>query len=304
MNRKPSRKDPSKRELYADITAKIVAAIEAGAETCSLPWRVVSGPPENVASHRRYRGINTLLLWLTGHAEGYATPYWATFKQWRDLGHPVRKGETATTVIFWKPLDDRAAPDSERPDGDEEKSRRVLARAYAVFNAAQVDGFAAPEIQPLSEDERDARAEAFFARLPITVLHEDEKAFYRPATDTVHLPPFGRFKDANAYYSVRGHESVHATAAPWRVGRDISERFGSEGYAFEELIAELGAAFLCADLGLSAEPRPDHADYIASWLKVLRNDTRAVFVAAGKAQAAVDWLHRQQEAEAPNKPPE
>jgi antirestriction protein ArdC len=295
MRQDHSTNEQPKRDLYADVTNQIIAAIEAGTATYSLPWQGIPGLPRNLASDRSYRGINTLLLWLIGNAKGYNTPYWATFKQWRELGHPVRKGEKSATVVFWKQLggsDPEGSEDAEAGDN----RRPFVARAYHVFNAAQVEDYTPPNIVPLSEAERDARAEVFFARLPIEVRHEGSQAFYQPSTDDVHLPPYSLFKDANAYYVTRGHESVHATGAKHRLDRDLSGRFGSEAYAVEELVAELGAAFLCAELGLSAQPRPDHAGYISSWLKVLKGDTRAIFTAAGKAQAAVDWLQAQQEA--------
>ena len=296
MHRNTSTQDRPKSDLYADVTNQIVAAIESGKGTYSLPWQSVPGMPKNVASNRGYRGINTLLLWLIGNSKGYTTPYWATFKQWIELGHPVRKDEKSATVVFWKQLAERGSDYASGDEQDSAHSRPILARAYHVFNASQVDGFEAPNITPLSEAERNSRAEVFFGRLPIEVRHEGNQAFYRPSTDSVHLPPFSLFKDANAYYATRGHESVHATGAKSRLDRDLTGRFGSEAYAVEELVAELGAAFLCADLGLSQEPRLDHAGYIESWLKVLKGDTRAIFTAAGKAQAAVDWLHSQQEA--------
>lgn len=279
-----------KGDLYSAVTQQIVEAIEAGATTFSYPWHTVPGLPKNITSDRTYRGINTVLLWLVGSAKGYATPHWATFRQWRELGYPVRKGEKSATIVFWKQL--AAGEPTDAATGEvADQGRAFVARAYHVFNAAQVEGFAPPELPVLSEAERDAKADAFFSSLPIQVRHDQDSAFYVPATDSVHLPQFSRFKDANAYYATRGHESVHATGAKSRLDRDLAGRFGSEAYAVEELIAELGAAFLCADLGLSVEPRPDHAGYIASWLKVLKNDSRAIFTAAGKAQAAVDWLH-------------
>lgn len=298
MNRQISSQERPKSDLYADVTNKIIAAIETGAATYSLPWQRVPGMPKNVLSNRSYRGINTVLLWLIGNEKGYTTPYWATFKQWLEAGHPVRAGEKSATVVFWKQLGQAGAESAEPSEGGEsgDNRRPILARAYHVFNASQVEGYETPNVTFLSEAERDANAEAFFNHLPIEVRHEGTSAYYRPGTDSVHLPEFRLFKDANGYYGTRGHESVHATGAKHRLDRDLSGRFGSEAYAVEELVAELGAAFLCADLGLSPEPRLDHAGYIESWLKVLKDDTRAIFTAAGKAQAAVDWLHGQQEA--------
>jgi len=291
MNRNHSPEPRPKGDLYADVTNQIIAAIESGSATYSFPWHHVPGMPKNLASDRPYRGINTLLLWLIGNAQGYATPYWATFRQWLELGHPVRKGEKSATVVFWKQLNASGEPAAETDA--ECEPRRFVARAYHVFNAAQVEDYTPPGITPLSDAERNNAAEAFFAKLPIEVRHEGSQAFYQPSTDSVCLPPYGLFKDANAYYATRGHESVHATGAKTRLDRDLSGRFGSGSYAMEELVAELGAAFLCADLGLSSEPRLDHAGYIESWLKVLKGDARAIFTAAGKAQSAVDWLHAQ-----------
>jgi antirestriction protein ArdC len=297
---RPRRATPPtpKHDLYADVTAQIVAALEAGSTSFIFPWHHVPGPPQNVFSQRPYRGINTVLLWLIGHAKGYSSPHWATFRQWRELGHPVCKGEQAATIVFWKPLQPGAASSTPAPgdtaDAEATDHRRFVARAYHVFNAAQVTGFTVPDMPILPDTARDAAAEHFFNALPLTVHHGETHAFYRPTTDSIHLPPFARFIDANAYYATRGHESVHATGAKHRLDRNLTGRFGSEHYAVEELIAELGAAFLCADLGLSPTPRPDHAGYIASWLKVLRGDVRAVFTAAGLAQTAVDWLHAQQ----------
>lgn len=282
----------SHTDLYADVTARIVAAIEAGRATYALPWRAVAGLPRNIVSGRSYRGINTVLLWLAAHARGYGAPDWATFGQWRDRGCLVRKGEKATTVVFWR----QAASGAEPAQADATTERDIptqrpfLARAYPVFNCAQVEGWTPPQSPALPESARDAAAEAFFTALPLTVHHGGDQAYYRPATDTIHLPPFAQFTDANAYYAVRSHESVHATGAPHRLDRDLSGRFGAQAYAMEELVAELGAAFLCAALGVSPEPRPDHAGYIQSWLKVLSRDTRAIFTAAGRAQAAADWL--------------
>ncbi len=291
----PSAQPTTKRDLYADVTAQIIAALEAGSTTYTFPWHHVPGPPQNVFSHRAYRGINAVLLWLIGHAKGYATPHWATFRQWRELGYPVCKGEQAATVVFWKPLQGPAEPSGPSNDGTEASDhRRFVARAYHVFNAAQVAGFTVPDMPILPEAARDAAADRFFNALPLTVHHGETQALYRPSTDSIHLPPFARFIDPNAYYATRGHESIHATGAKHRLHRDLTGRFGTQSYAMEELVAELGAAFLCADLGLSPTPRPDHAGYIASWLKVLRGDVRAVFTAAGLAQTAVDWLHAQQ----------
>ena len=165
-----------------------------------------------------------------------------------------------------------------------------MARDYWVFNAAQVDGFTAVEESASSEEERISKAEEFFGALAIDMRAGGNRAFYQVQTDSVHMPAFNAFKEPLHYYSVLSHETTHWTAAPHRLNRDLSGRFGSESYAMEELIAELGAAFLCTELELPTDPREDHAPYIASWLKVLKNDKRAIFTAAAKAQEAVDWM--------------
>ena len=177
---------------------------------------------------------------------------------------------------------------------DDRRERRFFARGYRVFNAAQVDGFTPPEVPSLPTAERIAHAESFFEGLGAEIRHGGNRAYYHPKDDYIQLPPFEAFRDAVAYYATLAHESVHLTGHHSRLDRDLSGRFGDDAYAAEELIAELGAAFLCARLGLANEPRPDHAAYLSSWLRVLRSDERAIFTAASQAQAAVDWMEEQQ----------
>ena len=174
----------------------------------------------------------------------------------------------------------------------------MFARGYSVFNAAQVDGYAAPAQPVLPEAERIGHAEAFFAAIGADIRHGGNRACYVPALDQIRMPPFEAFRDPVAYYATLAHEATHLTGHPSRCARDLRGRFGDEAYAAEELIAELGAAFLCADLALAPEPRPDHAAYVASWLNVLRDDKRAIFTAAAKAQQAADWMHARQDAAA------
>ena len=272
---RPDHGFPGSRDVYARITAEIVAAIEAGADDYSMPWHhdgAATARPINVASGKRYRGVNVLALWVAAHSPGYPTGLWGTYRQWRELGAQVRKGERSTTVVFWKQIGSAYSEDKQDDAVDERP--RFLARGYPVFNQAQVDGYVAEPARQLPEAERIACAEAFYANLGIATLHGGDEAFYRPSTDTVHMPPFGTFKEGAAYYSVLYHEGVHATAAPHRLDRDLSSRFGSEAYAMEEVVADSGSCMLLADLGIAARPRPDHAAYIASWLKVLRTTHR------------------------------
>ena len=295
-------------DVYARVTEAIVAAIEAGAargEDWRMPWhrRREAGAspalPVNVASRSAYRGVNTLALWAAAEARGYPVGQWGTYRQWAALGGQVRRGERAATVVFWRfpQAGDAGAPTEEEASGDEAGEGRhraaPWAKAYSVFNLAQVDGYSPPAdaFPRLDEAGRIAQAEAFFARLPgLDLRHGGTAAFYAPATDHVQLPAFADFREPAGYYGTLAHEATHWTGHPARLARDLTGRFGSEAYAAEELVAELGAAFVLAGLGLAAEPRLDHAQYVAHWLRLLRGDRRAIFTAASKAQAAADWM--------------
>ncbi|GGE89478.1 ArdC family protein [Niveispirillum cyanobacteriorum] len=267
--------DTNRQDVYQRITDQIIAAIEAGAGSWEMPWHTKGGEtaalPVNAQSRKPYRGVNVIALWTAAQAAGYPTGLWATYKQWQEMGAQVRKGEKATLVVFWKVFDADGETDEAR-EGDEAEDgrRRFMARGYSVFNAAQLDGFTPPTVPALPEPERIAHAEAFFEALAITVRHGGNRAYYAPAADHVQMPPFAAFRDPVAYYATLAHEATHWTGHPSRCGRDLKGRFGSESYAAEELVAELGSAFLCADLALASEPRPDHAAYVESWLKVLK----------------------------------
>jgi antirestriction protein ArdC len=290
----------SRIDIHAHVTNAIVAAIERGGTRYRMPWHHDGAPtsrPINAVSGKGYRGCNTLLLWAAAEANNYETGRWATYRGWASLGAQVRKGERSTTVVFWKTFRKGGdnPSDSRIVDGDDEPGRpRFMARGYPVFNQSQVDGYEPPVLTPLNEATRHAGADAFFTNLNIPLVTGGDQAFYRPATDTIHMPPFRQFRDWQAHASVLLHEAGHASGARHRLDRDLSGRFGSEAYAGEELVAELTAAMALADLGIAHEPRPDHAAYVASWLKILKSETRAIFTAASKAQAAVDWMHAQQ----------
>src|SRR5262249_50362314 len=183
---------------------------------------------------------------------------------------------------------------SESQDGDDAQtgtgSRLLFTRGYAVFNACQVDNCKLRTDRERPLIERIAAADAFFTGISADVRHGGNEAFYRPSTDHIQMPPFGAFRDNVAYYSTLAHEHTHWTAKFDRCDRQLGKRFGDSAYAAEELIAELGAAFTCAHLGLSTEPRADHAQYLQNWLRVLKADSRAIFTAASKAQQATDWM--------------
>jgi antirestriction protein ArdC len=291
----------SRADTYRRVTDRIVAAIETGTakgKDWRMPWhrrRDAEAPtslPMNVTSRSGYRGINTVILWGEAEVRGYDAGLWGTYRQWKALGAQVRGGEKAATVIYWQ-FPDRAKADV-TGDGEEDRKRAPWAKAYSVFNVAQVEGYKAPaDATPiLPEERRIAAAEGFFSRLPsLDVLHGGTRAYYVPATDRVQMPRFADFRDAEGYYGTLAHEVTHWTGHSSRLARDLSGRFRSEAYAAEELVAELGAAFLLATLGLATEPREDHAQYVAGWLELLRGDPRAIFTAARMAQGAADWLH-------------
>lgn len=278
-----------KIDLYQRITDQVIAAIAAGTDEFRMPWHRLqgTGTPINAITGRAYRGINTLLLWAEAEQAGFSSGHWATYRQWTQQGAQVRKGEKSTPVVLWKPLN--CARD-EGDNGDEPQRGRMLARAFHVFNADQVDGYkiAAPPQLPTSA--RIERAEVFFLAQPATIWNGSDRAFYDPRADIVSMPSFEAFVSSAAYYSVLAHELCHWTGAKQRLDRDLAGRFGSEAYAMEELIAELGAAFTVGHLNLACEPRTDHAPYISSWLRELDGDPRAIITAAGRAQAAADYL--------------
>jgi antirestriction protein ArdC len=280
-----------KKDIFQRVTDQIVEAIEAGTESYRMPWKTSGGfpySPINAVSKRPYRGINVVILWAIAQKRGYTSGTWATFKQWQEIGAQVRKGEKSAHVVFWKFFDREQPTDGE---SSASKSGRIpMAKDYWIFNADQVDGYKKIEEQPLSRAERIEKAEAFFQSVGVSPRPGGNRAYYCPDSDSVHMPAFEAFKEPLFYYSVLSHETTHWTGAAHRLNRDLSGRFHSDSYAIEELVAELGAAFLCSELGLPTDPRQDHAPYIASWLKVLKNDKRAIFTAAAKAQEAVDWM--------------
>ena len=285
-----------KRDVYERVTSQIVNAIEQGVSNWRMPWHT-SGKfafsPVNVTSKKPYRGINTVCLWAAAQAKGYERGEWGTYQQWQERGAQVRKGEKATLVVFWKFANNAAETD----DGETPKSgsRLLFTRGYSVFNAAQVDGYTPKADADTPIAERIETADAFFQGVNARVVHQGNRAFYSPADDSITLPPFAAFFTPVDYYSTRAHETGHWTSTAGRCNRELGKRFGDNAYSVEELIAELTAAFTLAHLGLSSEPRPDHAQYIVSWLRVLKADKRAIFTAASKAQQAADFITQQSE---------
>lgn len=280
-------------DVYASITQTIIAAIERGTGDFVMPWHRqggAGGRPTNAATGQAYRGVNVVALWARAAIEGYPSSQWATFRQWSSIGGQVRRGETGSVILFYKPLH----PGEERQQEDE--PRRFVARASWVFNRTQVDGWE-PEhdIGPSAVSPVEAADDLVRANHP-AIQHDGDEAFYSSHDDRIHLPRAERFvgsptrSPTEAYYATLLHELIHWTGAAHRLNRTFGTRFGDQAYAFEELVAELGAAFLCADVGLSTEPREDHAQYLASWLSVLSSDKRAIVTASRLAADAAALL--------------
>lgn len=282
-------------DIHQHITNQIITSIEQGAGDFQLPWHQGGGMvsrPTNIASKKAYRGVNIVALWAASHTNGFSSGIWGTYRQWSEAGAQVRKGEKSSYVVFYKELEYVRAEDG----SDAESETRLFARATPVFAAEQVEGFNAepasdrPEIEPI-----DA-AEAFVRATGATIAHGGTRAYYRPSTDSIQLPDRSAFVGTatstakESYYSTLLHELTHWTSPEQRCNRTLGKRFGDDAYAVEELVAELGAAFLCAELGITLEPRLDHAQYLTSWLSVLKADKKAIFAAASAASKATDYL--------------
>ena len=287
-------------DAYARITTRIVADLEQGVRPWCKPWSGdqlgarVTRPRR--ANGKPYSGINTLLLWLEAVEKGHRSPTWMTYRQAQELGGQVRRGERGSQVVYMGETTKRRQDDS---TGEEREEGVSFLKTYTVFNVGKIDGlpdaFAIPPVTDapaLPGPEPIEHAEAFFAATRADIRHGGVQAFYHAGADHIGLPPLAAFRDAESYYATLGHEACHWTRHPSRLDRSFGrKRWGDEGYAREELVAELGAAFLAADLGLTLEPREDHAAYIADWIEVLKGDKRAIFSAAAHAERAVKFLH-------------
>lgn len=285
-------------DVHQHITDQIVKAIEAGVDEFKLPWNRPMGSiarPQNIATGQRYRGINVVTLWVEAQIRGYSVPVFGTYKQWQEAGCQVRRGEKASLVVFYKEYEVDPEPEAETDDG-----KRRVAKGYWVFNAEQVDGFEMPEAAPVSPIERNARVDAFMSATGAEVRHGGQSAYYDPREDIIQMPDEGLFTGTDtsnateAYYSTLLHETCHWTGHKSRLDRDLGMRFGKDAYSAEELVAELGAAFLCADLQVTPSLREDHAQYIAHWIDIMKADKKAIFTAAAKANQALEWLQKKQ----------
>lgn len=281
--------------VYQAITDKIVAAVEEGAAEFVMPWHgtgVSYGRPKNAATGAVYRGVNVVALWAEAMLHGYQSRWWATYQQWTSIGGQVRRGEKGTPIVYYRILDQE--PDER---GSDPPKAVWIAKAFKVFNAAQVEGGApwepvTPRAQVLAE------CEEFVAATGAQIWPGSSRACYVPSADWIEMPPRELFVGTptstatETYYSTLFHELTHWSGAPHRLNRDLGGRFGTGAYAAEELVAELGAAFLCADFEVTNEPRPDHAAYVANWLQLLKSDSRAIFGAAQRARDAALYLER------------
>ena len=288
------------KDAMATVTAQVLEAMELHGTDWVKPWKsngagIATGLPRNVATGKTYRGIN---VWLLSGA-GFTSNLWGTFNQWKEKGATITKGSKASRVYLWKPLEvkDDAASDAK---GELVKKTIWMVKEFCVFNADQVEGFEKPQAPiaaPISDDDAidHAAFEAYIAATGATRIVGDS-AYFSPAKDLVCMPPKATFEGSDTstasetYYSTLAHEFIHWTGGAKRLDRIEPAAFGSEKYAFEELVAELGAVFLTIQFGINTAPRPDHAKYLNGWIKALKGDKRMIFSAASKAQAAIDHL--------------
>ena len=289
-----------KTDIYTRVTNKIMADLERGTLTWRQPWNAehLAGRICRPLRHtgQPYKGINIIMLWATAAEAGFASPLWMTFKQALELGACVRKGSKGTQVVYA----DRIRRSEENDRGETELREIPFLKAYTVFNVEQIDGLPAhyyhqPEPPNPNPETRLDHLDSFFRNCLADIRHGGTQAYYSITHDYVQMPPFETFVDAERYYATLAHEMTHWTRHTSRLNRDFGRKtFGDEGYAREELVAELGSAFLAAELGFAPETREDHAAYIQHWLKAMKNDKRFIFTAAAHAQRAVDFLQTRQ----------
>lgn len=283
-------------ELFEQVTADLVTAIEDGASGWRMPWHQLAagGLPRSVDG-RPYRGWNALVLAMVAAQNEWTSSRWATYRGWQRHGCQVRRGERGTHVVLWKPIERSDSSGNSADETNDAQGTRsaLLARVFTVFAAEQTNGaerFVSPAEQR-PEPDRLADAEAFFADVGARVVSGGDRACYVPALDEIRLPNLNQFDRASDYYSTAAHEHVHWTGHESRLARDLTGRFGDHAYGAEELVAELGAAYWCAQFGLDQATRQDHATYLGDWLAILRADSRALVAACSQAQRAVDHLN-------------
>lgn len=281
-------------DLYRSVTERIVAALESGTPPWVRPWsQVTDAVPVNAQTRRAYRGINFALLSLEASANDYTVNRWLTYRQASELSAQVRPGERGSPIMFWQlrklGITGETYPQLDQDSPELPEKVYPLLRAYTVFNVAQIDGLPRQCYEPQRPTwEPEAKAEELLLMSEARFRQGGTRAFYQPATDEIHMPPRSAFPTAGGYYATALHEAVHWTGHPSRCNRNLTGRFGDDAYAMEELIAEMGSAYLCAHCRVDGELR--HASYLQSWIRVLRNDRRAIFTASSAAQRAADYL--------------
>jgi antirestriction protein ArdC len=279
-----------KKDAYAMVTDSIIEALEAGVVPWHKPWASLpgAGGPTSLSTMKPYRGINVLILGMQAMMKGYDSPFWLTFKQAKERGGCVRKGEKGTQVVLWKPVASK-----KDDNGETVKDGYLMLRYFTVFNAEQCDGITVPEIEELPPfDPIEACETIALGYSSVQVKHGGDRAYYSPALDYVQMPQAASFDTNEHYYGTLFHELAHSTGHSSRLARKslISPApFGSPDYSREELVAEIASAFLCGEAGIEVNVQ-HHAGYIASWLKVLKEDRKAIVTAAAQAQKAADMI--------------
>jgi antirestriction protein ArdC len=289
-------------DLIERVTDDLITAMEAGTDSWQMPWHTIATTtqPRSI-DDRPYRGLNTVILAFTAAERAWTSGVFGTYRSWQRHGAQVRRGERATHVLLWKPTQagTSEAPGEPHIDSDAEPNTRrgLIARTFAVFAAEQVDGATVASADTDHAEHRDSAsriksADNYFAAIGADVRIGGNRACYIPADDRILIPPISQFDETAHYYSTLAHEHIHRTGHPSRINRDLTGRFGDDAYAVEELIAELGAAFWCAQSNLSPATRADHAAYLAHWTRVLRQHPRVLVTVASRAQAALDHLNQ------------
>lgn len=288
-------------DVMAATVTDLVSLIEAGAPEWQMPWTHdgTTGVPHNAVTHRPYSGGNVLALWAATARHGWGQE-WATFKQWQAVGASVRRGERGTHCIYWNVKPAETITDVDPDTGDEVTlttgPRVRWARAFVMFNAAQVDGYNSTETKPAAPE--PSVAGDWFGHIPAHVAWGGGNPCYIPSQDRVLMPAASAFVTEGARWGTLAHELAHWTGHATRLARTYGKRFGDDAYAAEELVAELSAAFTCAVVGIPTLARTDHAAYLAHWCRVLKADPSILWSIASKAQAATDHLASYQPAEA------
>ena len=274
-------------DIHQAITDQILAAMEQARSTGRRLWDSQPSLPMNLATGKPYSGVNVLILWSASLSHGYTSPFWLTYKQASDMGGQVKKGEHGTRCVFYKPWQ---SEEVNQDTGEAETTRGAVLKSFTAFNLDQIDGIERP-----AKEERPAftaieDAERIMQASPAPIKVGGTQACYIPGRDEIHLPAREAFINPEAFYSTAMHEMTHSTGHKSRLDRDFSGRFGTESYAFEELIAEMGSAFLNADLGILGATLPDHADYLTNWIAILKGDKKAILTAAAQASKAHGFI--------------